>query len=191
MTGLSKRQQIVDVALVLFYENGFHATGVEKIREVANVSKKTLYNHFRSKDELILAALRQRDEQFRNDFMRGVERHAKTPRERLEAVFDVLGEWFNSKGYLGCMFINASAEFSAQDDPSHKICAEHKRLVLDYIKKLAIEAKAKDPETLAEQLNLLAEGAIVQAHICDDKEAATKAKSIAKILIDQALYKIV
>lgn len=187
MSQPSKREQIIEVAVDLFYKNGFNATGVEKIRETANISKKTLYNHFKSKDELILTVLRRRDEQFRNDFMRGVESIGKTPAARLEAVFDAADIWFNSKDFCGCMFINASAEFTDADNPFHIVSAEHMRLMLDYIVELAQDAKAKNPDKLAEQIFLLIEGAIVQAHVSGDKNAAMKAKEMAQIFIQRAL----
>ena len=84
-----RRDHLVDIALDLFSRDGFHATGIDKILAESGVAKMTLYKHFRSKDELILAALRRRDERFRNWFMRTVERRADTPRERLLAMFDV------------------------------------------------------------------------------------------------------
>jgi AcrR family transcriptional regulator len=187
MSQPSKREQIIDVALNLFYKDGFNATGVEKIRETANVSKKTLYNHFTSKDELILTVLRRRDEQFRNFFMRAVERLGTTPTERLEALFDAADEWFNDKNFCGCMFINAAAEFTDADNPCHVMAAEHMRLMTDYIKDLAEKAGAKDPEELAEQLSLLMVGATVKAHVCGDKFAALKSKKIARLFIEQSL----
>lgn len=187
MSNPSKREQIVDVALNLFYQGGFNATGVDKITAESGVTKKTIYAHFKSKDELILATLRRRDEMFRNNFMRSVERLGKTPRERLDAVFDTIDEWFNSKTFSGCMFINASAEFSDQDNPCHLVCAEHKRLMFDYIRELSIHAGAKNPDELSEELNFLIEGATVQAHVCGDKKAGIKAKKMAQLFIDKAL----
>lgn len=187
MNQTPKREQIIDVALTLFYQEGFHATGVEKIREAANVSKKTLYNHFKSKDELILAVLRRRDELFRNTMMRSVERHGGTAAQQLEALFDATDEWFNSKSFSGCMFINAAAEFGEQNHPCHKLCAEHKRLMHAYVKEIAQKAGAQDSDKLSTQLNLLIEGAIVQAHVCGDKTAAQEAKDMARIFIDLAL----
>jgi AcrR family transcriptional regulator len=187
MSNPSKREQIVDVALNLFYQGGFNATGVDKITAESGVTKKTIYAHFKSKDELILATLRKRDELFRNNFMRNVERLGKTPREQLDAVFDAADEWFNSKTFSGCMFINASAEFSAQDDPRHVICAEHKRIMFDYIRGLATKAGAKKPDELSEALNYLIEGAIVHAHVCGDKKAGLKAKKMAQLFIEKAI----
>ncbi|MCE9625420.1 MAG: TetR/AcrR family transcriptional regulator [Deltaproteobacteria bacterium] len=187
MPSPSKRDQIVDVALDLFYQGGFNATGVDKIALEAGVTKKTLYAHFKSKDELILAVLRRRDEIFRNQFMRNVERLGKNPRQRLEAIFDTLDEWFNGKKFCGCMFINASAEFSDQGNPCHLVCAEHKRLMQEYFRDLAEKAGAQDPDSLSEELMFLAEGATVQAHVCGDKRAGQKAKRMARLFIDSAI----
>lgn len=185
MPALSKREQIVSVALKLFYQNGFHATGIDRIIKEAGVSKKTLYNHFKSKDELVLAALRKRDELFRNNLMRKTERLGSTAKERLLSVFDAIGEWLHEKDFVGCMFINASAEYSKADNPSHILCAEHKRLVREYIRDLAVQAEMDNPEELSQQLNLLIEGAIVDAHVSGNKNAAGQAKNIALILVNQ------
>ncbi len=185
MPAHSKREQIVSVALKLFYQNGFHATGIDRIIKEAGVSKKTLYNHFKSKDELVLAALRKRDELFRNNLMRKTERLGSTAKERLLSVFDAIGEWLHEKDFAGCMFINASAEYSEANNPSHILCAEHKRLVREYIRDLAVQAEMGNPEELSQQLNLLIEGAIVDAHVSGNKDAADQAKNIALILVNQ------
>lgn len=183
----SKREQIVTEALKLFYRDGFNATGVDRISAQAGVSKKTLYNHFKSKDELVLATLRKRDGLFRNRIMRETERLGTTPRESLLAIFDAHDTWFHDKDFSGCMFINAAAEFSSQYDPNHIVCAEHKRLVRDYIRELADQAGARDPDTLAKQLSLLLEGAIVEAHVSGNKQAAKLARSMAAVFVEQAL----
>ncbi len=183
----SRREHLVDTALELFSREGYHATGIDKILAEAGVAKMTLYNHFKSKDELILAALRRRDEQFRNWFMRDVERRGQSPRERLLAVFDTLGAWFDRPTFNGCSFINASAEFGSPDDPIHGACAEHQHLVLGYLTELAKSAGAKDPEGLAEGLLLLMEGAIVLRHVACRRDAAKTARATASVLVDQAL----
>lgn len=187
MPAPSKRDQIVNEALKLFYRHGFHATGVDRIIKEAGVSKKTLYSHFRTKDELILATLRKRDELFRNRMMRETEARATAPRERLLAIFDFLAGWFAEKDFSGCMFINAAAEFAEASNPSHVVSAEHKRLVVDYIAGLAELAGASDPGKLANEINLLVEGAIVYAHVMGDKEAAGRAREMASVFIERAL----
>jgi len=185
MTTSTKREHIINTAMELFYKDGFHATGVEKIIKHAKVSKKTLYNHFRSKDELILATLRKSDELLRNDFMRTVESLTKDPIEQLSAIFDALEEWFKDRNFYGCIFINAAAEFSDHENPGHIVCAEHKRLMFEYVRDVAKRAGAKNPTKLAEQINLLAEGAIVNAHVGGDKNAAQTAKQMALFFIEQ------
>ena len=182
----SKRDHLIDTALDLFCRNGFHATGIDKILAKSGVAKMTLYNHFKSKDELILAALRRRDEKFRNGFMRAVERLGKTPRDRLLAIFDALAEAGAENDYSGCVFINASAEYARYDDPIHMVAREHKNLVLKFLRKLTVAAGATEPEELADGLMLLMEGAIVMSFVAGDGNAAAHAKTAAEALIQQA-----
>ncbi len=182
-----RREHLLDTALSLFRTDGYHATGIDKILARAGVAKMTLYNHFRSKDELILAALRRRDESFRNWFMRDVERRATVPRDRLLALFDALGHWLASDGDSGCMFINAAAEYGDCDHPIHVLAAEHKRLLTGYIRGLAEDAGATDADRLARQLYILIEGAIVATQVCSRTDAAADARDAAEILIPAAL----
>ncbi len=182
----AKREHLIDTALEVFYRHGFHATGVDRIIAESGVARMTLYKHFKSKDDLILAALRRRDERFRNWFARAVERRADTPRARLLAIFDALEEWFASKSFSGCMFINASAEFADPDDPVHRTAAEHKNLMLRHVRELAEAAGAADPEQLAHGVMLLMEGAIVMRYVAGEKTAAAHAKTAAETLLRQA-----
>jgi len=191
MAGDSRREHLVEVALRLFYTQGFHATGIDKILAESGVAKMTLYKHFRSKDELILAALRRRDEIFRNWLMGAIEQASSDPRERLLAMFDALDDWFhgralNALGFHGCAFIKAASEFDEQDHPAHRACAEHKRMIVDYLAGLARAAGAAEPEVLAEQLALLKEGAIITAQLRGLLNAAQQVKPIARTMIDAA-----
>tara|TARA_R110000796_G_scaffold112635_2_gene224253 strand:+ start:261 stop:824 length:564 start_codon:yes stop_codon:yes gene_type:complete len=182
----AKRDHLIDTALRLFGRDGYHAVGIDRVIAEAGVARMTLYNHFKSKDELILAVLHRRDERFRNWFMRLVERAAPDPKGRMLATFDALDEWFASEDFTGCMFINAAAEYADQDDPIHRAAREHKNLLVDYFRDLASKAGAADPETLASGLVLLSEGAIVMAHVAGRKDAARKAKAAAEVLIRDA-----
>ena len=172
----NKRDQLVDTALRLFRRHGYHATGIDTILAEAGVAKMTLYNHFKSKEELILAVLRRRDELFRNWFMKRVEQITEDPRQRVLAIFEVLGEWFSDDDFSGCMFINASAEYADHNDPIHAISAEHKRLLLNYLCELATAAAAADPDRMAMDMMLLVEGATVWAHVTGDTSAAATAE---------------
>lgn len=179
----SKREELVKKALATFYRNGFHATGMDMLVAETGVSKTSMYKHFRTKEDLILAVLRLRDENFRNWLFRRLEELADTPRDQLLAMFDVLAEWFDDQGYRGCMFIKASSEYQDASHPIHKQSAEHKRLLEVHITDLARRAGASDPERLARQLLLLKEGAIVTAHLGHTENPAMDAKSAAGHLL--------
>ncbi len=182
-----RREHLIDTAIRLFAEHGYHATGIDTILKSAGVSKKTLYRHFRSKDELILAALRKYDGLFRNSFMRQVEEQAATPRDRLLAVFDVAEAWFGQSSFYGCMFINAIGEYSDDDTPIRQVCKEFKALMRSYIRDLCIQAEIPDGALLAEELALLLEGAIVTAQVSQDRQRAARiAKIAAGALIERA-----
>ncbi|SEN36493.1 transcriptional regulator, TetR family [Roseovarius tolerans] len=188
----SRRDDLVDTALKLFYAGGFNATGIDKILAESGVAKMTLYKHFRSKDELILAVLHRRDEQFRNWLMGEIEKAAPDPRGRLLAMFDALALWFSGRafkgmGFYGCAFINAAGEFGDHTHPAHRAAAEHKRSIVDYLERLCSEAGAPEPRHLAEQLALLKEGAIATAHVRGMPEAAQIAKDMAAGMIEAAL----
>ena len=175
---VSRREHLVETAMAVFNRDGFHAAGIDRILAEAGVAKMTLYNHFRSKDDLILAALRRRDEEFRHWFAHALEQRTPDPVERLYALFDVLGEWFEAADFRGCTFINAAAEYGDHANPIHVAVAEHKQLVEGYIANLAAAAGAPAPDRLARSLMLLMEGAIVVAHASGD---------VAKVAADARL----
>ncbi len=179
----SKRDELVREALKVFYRGGFHATGMDALVAATGISKTTMFKHFSSKEELILAVLRLRDENFRNWLVRRMSDLGKTPREQLLALYDALGEWFSEPGYRGCMFIKASAEFQERDHPVHVQSAEHKRLLFKHVEGVATAAGASSPADLARQLLLLKEGAIVASHMGYEADPAGDAKRAATILL--------
>ncbi|PHZ85732.1 TetR/AcrR family transcriptional regulator [Paremcibacter congregatus] len=183
----SKRDELVQKALEVFYQNGFHATGMDMLVAETGISKTSMYKHFRTKEDLILATLRLRDEQFRNWLFRRMEELGATPRSQLIAMFDALKEWFAQDAFRGCMFIKASSEYQEENDPIYKQSAEHKRLLYSYICDLAKKAGAPRPEALARSLLLLKEGAIVTAHLRHTANPAMDAKAAAKTLLAEAL----
>jgi len=185
----SRRDHLVETALDLFYRHGFRATGIDFVLGESGVAKKTLYTHFSSKDELIVAALRKRDEDFmaklRTAIARLAPRQDGDPRiSRVLAFFDGLDEWFHSDSFNGCTFINAAGEFTRSDDPIHRVCAEHKQRVLETLEALLADIPGDDRATLARELALLADGAIVRAHTAGDRDAARIAKGMARRLLN-------
>ena len=182
-----KRDQLIDTALRLFARHGYRATGIDTILAEAGVAKMTLYHHFKSKDELIVAALHRRDADWRAWFMRRVEKLAATPRDRLLAVFEVLEEWFRNRDYHGCSFGQAATEFRDPRHAVHKVAAEHKQQMLAYFRELAVAAGANDPGLLARQMDLLVEGAIVHMEVFREPQVARIADKAAQKLVGEAL----
>lgn len=183
----NKKDELVRKALDVFYRDGFHATGMDKLVVETGVSKTSMYKHFRTKEDLILAALKLRDEMFRDWFCARVQALAETPKDQLLAGFDALGEWFETDSYRGCMFIKAAAEFQGQDHPIHQQAADHKQALLDWFVILARDAGASDPEALARQIMVLKEGAIVSSALFGSSQPAQDAKKAAQVLMAHAL----
>jgi len=182
----SKREQLIQAALELFIQNGFHAVGVDTISEKAHVTKRTLYHHFKSKEELILASLRYYDERFRNDFMRAVEGKTESPVGRLLAVFDVVEEWFAQDDFSGCLFVGAMGEYPEEGSAIRRVCQESKALNRKYIKSLAEKAQLENTDQLAGQIVLLIEGAITMAQVNNSPLSALQAKKAAQVLIQNS-----
>lgn len=183
----SRSDRLVETALALFNRDGYRATGIDRILAESGVAKMTLYKHFGSKDELVLAALRRRDQRWRAWFERAVAQRAADPRGRLLAVFDVLEDWFARPDFNGCMFIKAAAEYGDRGGPIRAAAVEHQRLVLAVLRRLAGAAGAARPARLARELLLLVEGAIVVTQMNGPVGAGRQAKRAAGALVAEAL----
>ena len=121
------RERLVAVAVELFYRHGFAAVGIDRVVATAGVTKTTFYKHFEGKDELMVAAVRRRDEWESQAWEQAVRELAgDDPTRRLLAEFDVMDLWFNSADFHGCMFMNAAAEFPNPHDPVHQAAAAFK-----------------------------------------------------------------
>lgn len=182
----SGRERLVHVAVDLVYSHGFQAVGVDQVIDAAGVSKTTFYKHFESRDDLLVAAIRQRDEWESAWFSATLQKLAPdNPRAKLLAIFDVFDLWFNSTDFHGCQFINAAAEFPNPHDPVHAVAAGHKRKNRDFIRDLAQAAGAADPEAFADQYTALVEGTLVMRQIHGRNDAARVIKPAVEALIDR------
>ena len=186
--GSSRRDHLVATALALFCRQGFRATGIDNVLRESGVAKKTLYNHFKSKDELILAVLDKRGEDFLGLLRESVARLAPAqegdPRMApVLAFFDGLHEWIRGDDFNGCTFINASAEYPRPDDPVHLACADHKEQLVRLLQELLADLQLQDAAAIARQLALLADGAIVNAYTAGDQQSAMYAKAAAGELL--------
>ena len=182
------RARLVHVAIELFYSHGFQAVGVDQILAAAGVTKTTFYKHFESKDDLLVAAIGQRDQWEMQAWTAAVQKMAgDDPKSQLLAFFDVLDIWFNAPDFRGCQFINAAAEFPNPHDPVHAVAAEHKRRNRDFFRDLAAAAGAADPESFADQYTALVEGTLVLRQVHGRDDAAKVIKPAVESLVSEKL----
>lgn len=158
------RQRLIAAAVELFYRHGFGAVGIDRVIAAAGVTKTTFYKHFEGKDDLMVAAVRQRDEWESAAWARAIRKLAgDDPGRQLLAMLDVMDVWFNDPDFRGCMFMNTAIEFPNPHDPVHQAAAAHKRQTRDYFRDLARAAGAVPAaaETFADCYTALIEGALV------------------------------
>src|SRR5947207_7449949 len=172
------KERILETADKLFYLQGIRAIGVDTIAAEVGISKRTLYNHFPSKDALISAYLGRR-------FV-APGPSEKPPAEQILATFDRLERGFASKGFRGCPFVNAVAELGSQDRSVKKIAVAFKESRRLWFRDLLKQLKVADPEGLATQLALLVDGSIAQDLVRDDPSMARAAKDAARVLLKNA-----
>jgi AcrR family transcriptional regulator len=181
---VSARDRLLASADQLFYREGVHTVGIDRIIEHAGVAKATLYNTFGSKDELIRAYLRCRHASTADRISSALQRY-RTPRTRLLGVFDALGEIFADPDFHGCAFVSATSE--AHGASVEQAATEYRLWVRALFTQLAEQAGARSPKTLAHQLHLLYDGASVSAGMDPDCRAAETARTAATVLLDSGL----
>ena len=182
---LSARDRLLAAANELFYNEGVHTVGIDRVIERAGVAKASLYNTFGSKDELIRAYLESRHAKVAEGITRAVDRY-DTPRERLLAIFEGQRELFAQPDYRGCAFARASAE-SHPGDLVEQAADIYRGWVRDLLTRLAEQAGVPEPGVLARQLHLLYDGSGHSARMDHDPGAADAARAAAATLLDSAL----
>lgn len=183
----STRDKFISVANGLFYENGFHATGLDQIIEEVGVTKTTFYKHFESKDELAIAVLEARDIAELSAWLGTVAERAKgDPKREILALFDLLEEWLSDPGFKGCMFLKATSEYPSPNDPVHQAAMKHGQHLFREMEKRAAMAGAVDAKGLAGQLMLLIAGAVLARHETGTPDQARSARAAAGVLVEAA-----
>jgi AcrR family transcriptional regulator len=180
----SARERLLAAADELFYAEGVHTVGIDRVIERAGVAKASLYSTFGSKEGLVRAYLEGRHERRRARLREGLERY-DNPRDRLLGVFDVLAEMTASPAYRGCAFYNASAE-SPEGGAVQEVSDTNRAWTRNLLVELARDAGARDPAALADQLVLLYDGSTVGARMDRNPAAAATARAVAAALLDAA-----
>ena len=177
------RQRILETADRLFYRDGIRAVGIDRIIAEASVAKMSLYKHFPSKDDLILAVLQHREEGVLEFFRSAIERHGKKAKSPLRAFFAALKEWFETPGFRGCPFQNAAAELADPAHPGTEFVRGHKQRFGEFLRELVEEAVGKAGAKVVRAVSILVEGAIITAMIQGNPDVADVARDAALKLV--------
>ncbi|RIQ18959.1 TetR/AcrR family transcriptional regulator [Jiangella rhizosphaerae] len=169
-SGSTTRGRILAAASELFYAHGIRATSADRIIEQVGITKVTFYRHFRTKGELVVAYLEEQAAAERA-WMEGARRPGD-PAGSLRALAAGIGSASCRPGFRGCAFINAAAEFPEPDDPVRVAVGAHRRWMLDRFADIAAEAEVDDVESVARQLMILRDGAMVNGYLGEPSTVA-------------------
>lgn len=160
-----KRQDIVETAFRLFAKNGFHATGIDKIIAESKTSKKTLYTHFKSKNDLVLAVLEYYQEKYFLDLRQKILKLDADAKTKLAKIFEVAYRWYRTREFSGCLAISAMNEFGNKDKRIAESCVSFKKEMRSLLLELIQDIGLKTPEKTADHLLIMLEGIAATAHI--------------------------
>ena len=183
--GRGARARILHASRTLFRDRGINATGVAELAAAAHVSKRTLYQHFASKDELVTAYLRTYATEGDTGPERALTRSDLTPRARLLELFGTLAD--AGHPMRGCPYVNAAVELADPGHPAHRLAAEHKQRFAERLADLAREAGAHDAERVGRRLALLYDGAAAQAVVYDSGDTVAEARAMAAAILEDAI----
>ena len=180
------RDRILATAFRLFYAQWLRAAGIDTIIAESGVAKATFYKYFPAKEDLILAYLEKVDGVWTGQLHAAAEAAGPDPAARLVGLFDALASACRRDGYRGCAFINAAAE-SASGTRIHERTVAHKEHVRAWIRDLAVQAGAPDPDQLARSLALVLDGGLASGVLDADPAAAVAARHAAAQLVAASL----
>lgn len=164
------RDRLIAAAERLFYAEGIHAVGVDRLCAEAEVSKRSLYQHFSGKDEVVTAMLEAQAAKFAAQ----IALDGGSPRERILAVFDALDQAAASPAFRGCPFVGAASELKDRDHPAVRVACEQKVLLTEYFAKALRAGHSRDADLLALQLTLIFDGASAYSTVRGGSTPATR-----------------
>jgi len=178
--------RLVECGVRRFYNDGFRNVGIDQILAEVGISKTAFYNHFESKDDLMLAVLSDQHQWLETTMLQMLREHAgRSAIDQLHRLFDVVHMIIETDGFHGCIFVNAAMEFPLPHDPAHILAKQNKQAVEQIVFDIAERAGAKQPQALAEELCMIIEGCYVTRTVLNDSSTI----NIARRLADMAIAK--
>ncbi|WP_321393053.1 TetR/AcrR family transcriptional regulator [Emcibacter sp.] len=179
----SRKDHLVETAVKLFNRDGYHATGIDTILKESGVAKMTLYNHFKSKDDLVVAVLQRREAWFADQYRQKTVGWDKKPVGRLKVWLEIYEEWFRSPEFNGCMFLKGAAEYADPKSPVFRAIKTHKERSLKQFATLGADMGLKDPISFARQLMVIIDGAIQGAKLFGPEPAIETMREMVRHLL--------
>lgn len=182
------RERLIEAAARRFYRDGFRHVGIDQILADVGISKTAFYKHFDSKDDLVLAALEDRNRWLQGTFRELVRQAAPaSPADQLRALVDVVHTLIDSEEFQGCIFVKVAMEFPLPHEPAHIAAAANKQAIEEFVCELAEAAGAADPQHLAEELCLIMEGAYVTRQVTCKSDTISILRRLAEGVIQNHL----
>lgn len=185
---ISAQERLIAAATRLFCRYGVNSVGVDAIVEAAGTAKTTLYKAFGSKDGLVEVVLEREGHAWRSWFISQIDGPGGTPLERLARIAPTLKIWFERDDFYGCPFINVVGESDKADDRMRSLALAHKKVVLDRLSELCMEAGFESPEQVAHALGLTIDGAIVSALVTRNPDVAAIAGNVCDAVLKNARH---
>lgn len=192
MAAQTTREKLIQAGHEIFYREGFLAVGLDRVLHTVGCSKQTFYNHFDSKDDLIVAVIEEHHRWWNAEVRDRIQRAAgPDPRRQILALFDVMHEIMHDPEYHGCIFINAAVEFPQPHHPAHQSARQAKADSVSLLTDLAERAGASDAAALAEEIAMVIEGALTTRQVAPDCDPCGIARRITETLMDKSLPAVV
>jgi AcrR family transcriptional regulator len=179
-------EKILDAASELFYRDGLRGVGIDQVLAESGVARSTLYVHFRTKEDLVLAYLRRTDDSWMAQLQDVAEKAGPKPADQLVGTFDALLAAFDRHGFFGCPFVSAAVE-APLDSAARTVTIDHMRRRQAWLTQVAQHAGAPDAAALASQIGLLIDGALATGRLLQERSVVDEAKAAARRLVDSHL----
>jgi AcrR family transcriptional regulator len=188
MPALTTREKLIQAGHEIFYREGFLAVGLDRLLNEVGCSKQTFYNHFESKDDLIVAVIDEHHRWWSSEVRDRIQRSAgPDARAQLLAMFDVINDIMHQPEYYGCIYINAAVEFPQPHHPAHQSARRAKEDGLALLEDLAERAGASDPLALAQEVDMIIEGALITYQVAPDRDVCSIARRATETLLERYL----